>query len=152
MIASKSRLESTKERRKEAIFSLKRWLVAQSTRIASAASTETTPTSYQLDNDVLCAQDRQRVLPERCFLQGSSYRARVVDGQSATAVQGDRDGSTLAGAQPSLRCEAQKHFQFGRIIDALLGDLRRIQCGGVSRLLIRIGVGDLRGDVIGGDE
>src|SRR3990167_6165164 len=110
------------------------------------------PAPYQLDHHILRAQDRQRVLPERCFLQSSLYCARVVDRQGATAVESNRDSGTLAGAQPPLRGEAQKHFQFGQIIDALLQKLRRIQGCGVSRLLVRIGASDLGRDVIGRDE
>src|SRR3990170_4952785 len=90
--------------------------------------------SNNLHDNVLCPEDYQGISSNSRFLKGSSYRARVVDGQSATAVQGDRDGSTLAGAQPPLRCEAQEYFQFGWIIDTLLGDLGRIQGGGISRL------------------
>ena len=75
----------------------------------------------QLNDDVLSSQNRQHFLPERCFLQGSSYRARVVDRQSTTAVQGNRDGSTLAGAQPPLRCEAHLSLRgnaYARIVAA----------------------------------
>ena len=77
---------------------------------------------------------------------------REVAPQFAAYIAELTDGSTLAGTQSPLRCEAQEYFQFGWIIDTLLGDLGRIQGGGISRLLFRIGVGDLYGDVIGGDE
>jgi hypothetical protein len=49
--------------------------------------------SNYLQDDVLCPDDYQGISSNSRFFKGSSYRARVVDGQSASAVPGDRDGA-----------------------------------------------------------
>ena len=83
--------------------------------------------SNNLHENVLCPQDCQGTSSNSRFLKGPLNRPRVVDRQSAFPVESDRDGRPFAGAQSSVRCEAQEQFQFGRVSEATPEEIARIE-------------------------
>jgi hypothetical protein len=109
-------------------------------------------TSDQLDDNVLCAENCQRVAGNSGFLKGSSYRPRVIYRQGASLDKGDSDCGALACAKSASLRQPEEEFYFRWIIDALLGDLAGIEGDLIAGLLVWVGVSDLGGNVIGSDE